>query len=146
VQLVLRAVGYRGQALPGVPFDSRSHLIPNDGGRVLDPPGTVLPGAYATGWIKRGPSGVIGTNKADSMETARALLADLPSLTPAPDGEPESVERFLRERGARVVGWHDWLEIDRHERELGERDGRERAKVTNFEPLLERFRSAASRD
>ena len=81
--LAFRAIGYRGIPLPGVPFDERSAVIPNEAGRVLDPhTGVALPGEYVVGWIKRGPSGVIGTNKRDAQETVDAILADL-----SPSGE-----------------------------------------------------------
>ena len=77
-ELVFRAIGYRGIPLPGVPFDERSGVIPNDGGRIIDPStARPLPGEYVVGWIKRGPSGVIGTNKRDAQETVDAMLADL---------------------------------------------------------------------
>jgi ferredoxin--NADP+ reductase len=143
VQMVLRAVGYRGRALPGVPFDSRSHVIPNAAGRVLDENGAPLPGQYTTGWIKRGPSGVIGTNKACAMETARALLADAAHLERAPEPDPAAVDRLFVARGVRVAYWHDWLAIDNHERALGTQSGRERVKVTNFIEVLEAISARA---
>jgi ferredoxin--NADP+ reductase len=99
-QMVLRSVGYQSVPLPGVPFDSRTHTVPNVGGRVLSESGEPLPGEYVAGWLKRGPTGVIGTNKADAAETVQALLADLaggpdlgegklprPGLLRRPDGE-----------------------------------------------------------
>ena len=137
MQMVLRAVGYRGRALEGVPFDGRTHVIPNALGRVLDASGQHLPGQYTAGWIKRGPSGVIGTNKADANETARALLEDAPQLPRVADRDPASVDRLLEARGVKVARWQDWLAIDQYERTLGEREGRERVKVTNFTALLD---------
>ena len=86
-QMVLRSVGYRGQGLDGLPFDERSGTIPNEAGRVLHEGGPV-PGEYVAGWIKRGPTGVIGTNKSDASETITSLIADAPNLTPAPDPRP----------------------------------------------------------
>src|SRR6185312_11421659 len=77
VGMVLRSVGYQSVPLPGVPFDPRAYVVPNDGGRVLAGAGAPAPGEYVAGWLKRGPTGVIGTNKADAAETVRALLADL---------------------------------------------------------------------
>jgi ferredoxin--NADP+ reductase len=136
MQMVLRAVGYRGRALPGVPFDTRAHVIPNAAGRVLGEDGRPLPGQYTTGWIKRGPSGVIGTNKACASETARELLADAAGLPRAAEPDPAAVDRLLEERGVRVARWHDWLAIDDYERSLGLESGRERAKVTNFADVL----------
>jgi ferredoxin--NADP+ reductase len=147
--LVMRAIGYRGIALPGVPFDERSATIPNEGGRVLGtgsvPAGTqeaapsgVLPGEYAVGWIKRGPSGVIGTNKKDAQQTVDALLEDLAAnthLQPS-DPDPESIERLLAERVPALVTYEGWSEIDRHEQSLGEPHGRPRVKLTRIEELL----------
>ena len=135
--IVLRAIGYRGVALPGVPFDERSATIPNEGGRVVGPEG-LQPGEYAVGWIKRGPSGVIGTNKKDAQETVDALLADLAAdehLHPGnPDGE--SIERLLRERVDALVTYEGWSSIDRHEQALGEPHGRPRVKLTRLDELL----------
>jgi ferredoxin--NADP+ reductase len=142
--LVFRAIGYRGTALPGVPFDERRGVIPNDGGRVTDPAsGAPLPGEYVVGWIKRGPSGVIGTNKKDAQETVDAILADLsspangsaPLLTPA-SPDPAAVESVLRARQPALVTYAGWSEIDRHERALGERSGRPRVKLTRIEEML----------
>jgi ferredoxin--NADP+ reductase len=136
VQMVLRAVGYRGLPVSGIPFDPKKHVIPNEGGRVLDEAGARLGGQYVTGWIKRGPTGVIGTNKADSAETARAIVEDIPTLEPAPEPRPAAVDEFLEERGVRPVRWEHWLEIDRQEIALGQKEGRERSKVTKFTSVL----------
>jgi ferredoxin--NADP+ reductase len=137
VGMVFRAVGYRGIPLPGLPFDKRAHVISNKGGRVVDEAGEPVVGQYVAGWIKRGPSGVIGTNKADAAETARAILEDLPKLPRAPEGSEQAVDALLRARGVRVCLWEDWLALDRYERELGQRAGREeRLKVTDFSELL----------
>jgi ferredoxin--NADP+ reductase len=142
--LVLRAIGYRGTALPGVPFDPRSATIPNEQGRVLDDgesDGGRRPrdGEYAVGWIKRGPSGVIGTNKKDAQETVDALLADLAEgrhLAPA-DADPDKIEALLRARHPALVTFEGWTEIDRHERSRGEPHGRPRVKLTRIEELLQ---------
>jgi len=137
VGMVFRAVGYRGIPLPGLPFDSRAHVIKNEGGRIVDEDGARLSGQYVAGWIKRGPTGVIGTSKADAAETARAIVEDLPSLPPAAQGSAASLDALLQSRGVRVCLWDDWLAIDRHERELGSKHGREeRVKVTDFSSLL----------
>ncbi|MGH7661424.1 MAG: NADP oxidoreductase [Vulcanimicrobiaceae bacterium] len=137
VGMVFRAVGYRGIPLPGLPFDKRAHLISNKGGRVVNETGEQVVGQYVAGWIKRGPSGVIGTNKADAAETARAILEDLPKLPKAPEATEEALDALLRSRGVRVCLWEDWLAIDRYERELGQKAGREeRLKVTDFSELL----------
>jgi ferredoxin/flavodoxin---NADP+ reductase len=152
--LAFRAIGYRGIPLPGVPFDERSAVIPNEGGRVLDPDSsTPLPGEYVVGWIKRGPSGVIGTNKKDAQETVDAMLADLASLsasngsTPAqadsesvhlhPTPGAAAIEELLRTRQPELVTYAGWEAIDRHERALGEPAGRPRVKLTSIEELLQ---------
>jgi ferredoxin--NADP+ reductase len=135
--LVLRAIGYRGIALQGVPFDERSATIPNEGGRVTGPGGPRR-GEYAVGWIKRGPSGVIGTNKKDAQETVDALLGDLAEdehLRPS-DPSPGATERLLRERVPALVTYEGWSEIDRHEQALGEPHGRPRVKLTRIDELL----------
>jgi ferredoxin/flavodoxin---NADP+ reductase len=146
--LVFRAIGYRGIPLPGVPFDERAGTIPHDCGRVLDPAsGAPVPGEYVVGWIKRGPSGVIGTNKKDAQETVDAIFADFPSaddsaLTPlslahTPDTpDPSAVETLLRDRQPELVTYAGWESIDRHERALGEPSGRPRVKLTRLDELL----------
>ena len=135
--LVFRAIGYRGVALPGVPFDERSGVIHNELGRVLGTDGP-LPGEYAVGWIKRGPTGVIGTNKKDAQETVDAILADLSSgLLPAPPApDPEELLATLRARQPELITYAGWAEIDRHERSLGEPAGRPRVKLTRIEEML----------
>ncbi len=149
--LAFRAIGYRGIPLPGVPFDERSAVIPNRAGHVLDPAsGATLAGEYVVGWIKRGPSGVIGTNKKDAQETVDAMLTDLlpPSdgdgarsepgaahIPAAPDAA--AVEALLRSRQPELVTYSGWEAIDRHERALGEPAGRPRVKLTRIEQLLE---------
>ena len=139
VGMVLRSVGYRGVALPGVPFDERKGIIPNREGRVLDSTGgSVVHGEYTAGWIKRGPSGVIGTNKADAQETVKALLEDLPNLMPASDdaANPQAIVRLLRERGVQYVTFKDWQALDKYESEAGQKTGRPRVKVTRVEEML----------
>ncbi len=149
--LVFRAIGYRGVALPDVPFDERTAVIPNEGGRVIDPDtGRAIPGEFVVGWIKRGPTGVIGTNKKDAQETVDAILSDLaPVLDPASSNgsgvDPhiprqaaaEEVEELLRSRQPELVTYSGWEAIDRRERELGEQAGRPRVKLTRIEQLLE---------
>lgn len=137
-QLLLRSVGYRGTALPSVPFDDRKNVIPNDRGRVLDAAGgEPVAGEYVAGWIKRGPTGVIGTNKADAMETVESLLADkLPTLDPA-DAAPEAIDRLLAERGVKPFGFRQWQALDRLELEAGQAAGRPRVKITDVASMLE---------
>lgn len=137
--LVLRAVGYRGAPVAGYPFDERVGVIPNAAGRILDGPGGMpRPGRYVAGWIKRGPQGVIGTNKADAAETVASLLEDLAaSRLPLPD-EPAATaaDATIRERTERVVTWGDWLIIDRQERSAGEAVGRPRRKFASIAEML----------
>jgi len=126
--IVFRSVGYRGVGLPGVPFDESTGTIPNVGGRVE-------PGLYAAGWIKRGPSGVIGTNKKDATETVELLLEDaraglLPAST---DG---SLEALLAERRVEAVMYAGWEAIDLAERTAGEPHGRPRIKLSSWDELL----------
>jgi ferredoxin--NADP+ reductase len=141
VQMVLRSVGYKGVPLPGVPFDTRAAVVPNSAGCVTRD-GAPIPGEYVTGWIKRGPSGLIGTNKADSVETVRSLLEDAPNLSRVADGDPDAVEALLRERGVRYVTMPDWLTLDRHELALGEAQGRPRVKLVHIEEMLEHIAQA----
>ena len=130
--LVFRSVGYLGVELPGVPFDARSGTIPNEGGRVE-------PGVYCAGWIKRGPSGVIGTNKKDATETVELLLADAAAgrLEPKPDASVAAVDSLLAERGIRVVEYDGWMAIDEAERAAGEKSGRPRVKLCTWDALLD---------
>ncbi|MGD1058945.1 MAG: FAD-dependent oxidoreductase [Solirubrobacteraceae bacterium] len=150
--LAFRAIGYRGIPLPGVPFDERSAVIPNEAGRVLDPDSKAqLPGEYVVGWIKRGPSGVIGTNKKDAQETVDAMLNDLTPLISANGDRPSpeqgavhlpaspdaaAVEALLRSRQPELVTYSGWESIDSHERALGEPAGRPRVKLTSIDELL----------
>jgi len=141
--LLFRAIGYRGIALPSVPFDERSAVIPNEAGRVRDADsGELLPREYVVGWIKRGTSGDIGTNKKDAQETVDAIFADLAAGNGHPphspeDPDPQSVEKLLRERQPQLVTYEGWEAIDRHERSLGEASGRPRVKLTNIDEMLE---------
>ena len=137
--LVFRSVGYRGVALPDVPFDARTGLIPNEKGRVLDPAtGSPLPGHYATGWIKRGPTGVIGNNKADSVETVKLMLEDAAAgALPAPAApDPAALEALIRQRQPAAVTFSDWKRLDQIEVERGTPLGRPRVKLTSVEEML----------
>ncbi|MBB6097262.1 ferredoxin--NADP+ reductase [Deinobacterium chartae] len=144
VGMVLRSVGYKGVALPGVPFDTRRGVIPNDQGRVTQD-GQVVPGEYVAGWIKRGPSGVIGTNKACAVDTIKLLLADAPALPRVTDADadPLAVDALLRARGVDYVSFDDWLELDRFETEVGSAQGRPRVKVSRREEMLRTARRNA---
>jgi ferredoxin/flavodoxin---NADP+ reductase len=136
--LVLRSIGYRGNPLPGVPFDERRGLIANAGGRVTGEDGEPLPGEYAVGWIKRGPSGVIGTNKKDAADTVARVVEDAEAgrlnEPPSPDGE--EVEGWLRESVPGLVTWEGWQAIDAHEQELGEPHGRPRVKLVRVPEMI----------
>jgi ferredoxin--NADP+ reductase len=137
--LVLRSVGYKGVALPGVPFDERTGTIPNDRGRVEGAPRT-----YAAGWIKRGPSGVIGTNKKDATETVDLLLADARAGELACVDSTQTREALLDAKGAAYVDYAGWQAIDAVERAAGEPLSRPRVKLTTWEKLLDAGRHRAS--
>jgi ferredoxin--NADP+ reductase len=134
--LVLRSVGYRGVPIPGVPFDERGGTAPNRDGRVLDAGGDVVRGLYCAGWFKRGPSGVIGTNKKDATETVQLLLEDAAAGHLAREDDTD-VADVLSERGVGFVTHAGWEAIDVHERGLGEPLGRPRVKLTRWEELLD---------
>jgi ferredoxin--NADP+ reductase len=137
--LVLRAVGYRGTPVPGLPFDERTGTLPNDGARVIDPAtGVPLPGCYAAGWIKRGPSGVIGTNRRCAQETVGQLLADhAAGRLPEPSGDAAGLAELLARRQPEVVGYRGWKAIDAVERARGREQGRPRVKLVRRADLLE---------
>ncbi|WP_238998575.1 FAD-dependent oxidoreductase [Nocardioides limicola] len=134
VQAVYRAVGYRSSALPGLPFDERAAVIPNDGGRVLDLDGQPIPGLFVTGWIKRGPVGLIGHTKSDAAETVEHLLADTRPI--ATDREPADVDAYFAERGVQVSTFEHWERLDAHEVALGEAEGRARVKVADRAEMI----------
>jgi ferredoxin--NADP+ reductase len=136
--IVFRSVGYKGVELPGVPFDAERATIRNDCGRALDEQGASVPGVYCAGWIKRGPSGVIGTNKKDATETVELLLEDARSgrLPKAPGASAEAVDALLAERGVEVVMYPGWELIDRIESERGAPYGRPRVKLASWDELL----------
>jgi len=136
VELVFRSVGYRCVPLADVPFDERHGIIPNAGGRVLQPTTHhPLPGLYVAGWIKRGPSGVIGTNKPDAAETADAMVADLRSgAVPRPAVEDgAAIEALLRERQPCLITFDDWKQLDAIESARGKANGRPRVKLSEAE-------------
>jgi ferredoxin/flavodoxin---NADP+ reductase len=142
--IVFRSIGYRGTALEGVPFDERSATIPNDQGRILGEDGRPLPGEYAVGWIKRGPTGIIGTNKRDAQETVDRLLEDLDAgrLPEPPEPQRESIEALLDERRPDHVTYAGWEAIDEDERAAGEPHGRPRVKHTTYDDLLDAAKGA----
>jgi ferredoxin--NADP+ reductase len=143
--LVFRSIGYRGVETDGLPFDVSHGTIPNEEGRVQDPATqTAIPGEYVVGWIKRGPSGVIGTNKRDAQETVSHLLEDLSEGRLPEPSEPagEAVERLLWERRPEHVTYEGWQAIDRAECAAGEPYGRPRVKFTRVEEMLRAAKSS----
>ena len=140
IDLVFRSEGYRGVALPGVPIDERRGLVPNDRGRVVSADsGQAVPGLYVSGWIKRGPSGIIGTNKPDAGETVERLMEDLRTgaLPEPPDGDPGAVARLVGDRQPQAVAYDDWRAIDAIEVDRGKASGRPRVKFTTAHEALE---------
>ena len=137
--LVFRSIGYRGTRVEGVPFDESRCVIPNDRGRVLE-----RAGEYAVGWIKRGPTGIIGTNKRDAQETVDVLLEDLDAGNLSTPGDPDrdTLEALLAERQPEAVSYAGWQAVDRAEREAGEPHGRPRVKLCSFDELLEAAKAA----
>jgi ferredoxin--NADP+ reductase len=142
--LVLRSIGYTGRTIPGVPFDARGGTIRNAGGRVLGEDGQPLPGEYAVGWIKRGPSGVIGTNKKDAADTVARMLEDAEAnaLNAPAEPDPDAIEAWLTERVPDHVTWEGWRAIDEHELGLGEPHGRPRVKLVRVAEMLDVARPA----
>ena len=138
-------MGYLGVALPEIPFDARQGVIPNDRGRVLagndrEP----LTGLYASGWIKRGPTGVIGTNKPDAAETVERMLEDLQAGAVLDPARPDvaAAERLVRERQPDYVSYEDWLRLDDIETARGKESGRPRVKLTRTEDMIAALRTA----
>jgi ferredoxin--NADP+ reductase len=136
--LVLRSVGYRAVPLPDVPFDERHFVLPNERGRVRAPDGEPLPGVYAVGWIKRGPTGILGTNKRDAEETVSCLVADLgaEALPEPQDPGRDQIDALLAERNSDVVTVEGWRAIDGHELERGRGELRPRVKLASRDELL----------
>jgi ferredoxin/flavodoxin---NADP+ reductase len=137
--LVFRSVGYHGVPLPDLPFDERRGTIRNEGGRVLFDEDEPAVGVYCAGWIKRGPTGIIGTNKKDATETVTHLLEDVQAgrIRHKDEANAEAVEALLAERGARAVLYSGWVGIDELERAAGEKLGRPRVKLRTWDELLE---------
>src|SRR5690606_30646504 len=117
-ELVIRAIGYRGREVPGLPFDPDTGTIPSSDGRVIAD-GEVMPGVYVTGWLRRGPTGVIATNRSDANEVAASVLADLDSLPPR-TGPHTDLSELLASREIRAISWDDWLRLEAHEKAEGQ--------------------------
>ena len=142
--VVFKSVGYRSIGLPGLPFDEKRGLIPNESGRILETSSTLegatIPGLYTSGWLARGPTGVIATTMFDAFATADVIAADLSALPDGKEKRNSAGDDFLIERwrgGKRVVSWEDWERIDRVERERGKEMGKLREKITSVEAMLD---------
>ncbi|HEX6390430.1 MAG TPA: FAD-dependent oxidoreductase, partial [Solirubrobacteraceae bacterium] len=143
-QLVFRSIGYKGLPLASIPFDERRGLIRNDGGRVCDDDGEHCTGEYVTGWIKRGPSGVIGTNKQDSKDTVSKLLEDAAAgRLNAPSAD--DIEELLAERCEHHIQWEGWEAIDAAETAAAEGTERPRVKLADWEALREASKAPTRR-
>lgn len=135
--LVLRSIGYRGTAVGGLPFSSDTGIVPNEAGRVVDDQGHVRTGVYVTGWIKRGPRGVIGTNRGCAEETVAAVLADFDNgLLERPIGGRADLDAALADRGVTHVDWSGWRAIDAAERRAGDARSRPRVKLVDIASML----------
>lgn len=136
IQALYRAVGYFGSELSEVPFDEKAGVIPNDKGRVLDLDGKHIQGVYATGWIKRGPVGLIGHTKSDAIETIAQIIEDKSNWWTPDSPSEDSITDLLTSRNIDYVGWPEWLRIDAEEKRLGESQERERIKLVEREDFL----------
>ncbi|MFZ4554404.1 MAG: FAD-dependent oxidoreductase [Burkholderiales bacterium] len=141
-QAVFRSIGYRGRPLPGLPWDQRRGALPNRDGRLIGEDGKTIPGLYASGWIKRGASGIIGTNRADSIATVASLLADAADPLPAAKGGA-GLLALLRLRGCRTVDFRDWACIGEQERLRGEHIGASACKFLSVEEMLAALETAS---
>jgi ferredoxin/flavodoxin---NADP+ reductase len=136
VQAVYRAIGYFGSALPGIPFDDKRGVIPNREGKVLDDHDQVVHGVYATGWIKRGPVGLIGSTKSDAMQTVKHLIHDQADWWSPAHPQPEAVVELLESRGVRYTTLEGWHALDQHEMRLGQAEGRDRIKLVPRDDMV----------
>ncbi|CAN5450363.1 FAD-dependent oxidoreductase [soil metagenome] len=133
---VYRAVGYFGSPLDGIPFDEKRGVIPNREGQVVGDDDEVIPGIYATGWIKRGPVGLIGHTKSDAMETISHLVIDQANWWAPADPSPEAIVALLESRGVAYTDLEGWHSLDSHEIALGEQEGRARIKVVDRDEMI----------
>ncbi|WP_433731045.1 FAD-dependent oxidoreductase [Nocardia sp. CA-129566] len=139
--LVLRSIGYKGEPIKDLPFDERRAVIPNEHGRVIGEDGIPLPGVYVSGWIKRGPRGVIGSNRIDSEETVELLIADFSTgKLGAPQADRAALKALIAQRQADLVDRAGWKAIDTAEKSAGKAAGRPRVKFTTREDLLKAAR------
>ena len=137
VQAVYRAIGYFGSELDSIPFDHKAGVITNAAGRVLDENGEHIPGVYATGWIKRGPIGLIGHTKSDAMETIACVIEDKNTWWQPAHADEDDVVALLKSKGVQFLGWPEWLKIDATEKALGAAQDRERVKLVEREDFLD---------
>jgi ferredoxin--NADP+ reductase len=136
VEAVYRAVGYLSSHLADLPFDHHDGVVPHDAGRVLDIDGIPVEATYVTGWIKRGPIGLIGHTKSDAAETVASLLADLPGSRAPEVRDPQAILEHLSGNGIDSTTWQEWERLDAHEVALGVAQGRERVKVVPREEMI----------
>jgi ferredoxin--NADP+ reductase len=137
VQAVYRAIGYFGSELDSIPFDHKAGVITNAAGRVVDENGEHIPGVYATGWIKRGPIGLIGHTKSDAMETIACVIEDKNTWWQPAHADEDDVVALLKSKGVQFLGWPEWLKIDATEKALGAAQDRERVKLVEREDFLD---------
>jgi ferredoxin--NADP+ reductase len=135
--LVFRSIGYSGVPMPGIPFDARRGVFPTQDGRIVDGAGAAMPGLYAAGWIKRGPTGIIGTNRADAVSTVKGLLADVPQLDQEARPGADGLRMLFAARGVRTIDVEDWLKIDAAEVASGQPEGKPREKFTRVAEMLQ---------
>lgn len=148
VDLVLRAVGYKGVKYPGTPFEPRKGIVPNKKGRVIDPEsGNVITGEYVVGWVKRGPSGVIGTNRKDALETVNNMLQDLDLITPVGEeyADPQAALDYIKAQQPEFVSFDEWLILDKLEVERGQAQGRPRLKFADVQEMLDSIDEAEAK-
>jgi ferredoxin--NADP+ reductase len=136
VQAVYRAVGYLPSPVADLPYDHAAGLVSNEAGRVLDLDGASVAGTYVTGWIRRGPVGLIGHTKSDAAQVVASVHADLETLPGREERDPDAILSHLAERGVTVTTWDGWERLDAHERALGEAAGRERVKVVPRDEMV----------
>jgi ferredoxin--NADP+ reductase len=136
VQAVYRAIGYFGSELDSIPFDNKYGVITNAAGRVLDSSGAPIPGVYATGWIKRGPVGLIGHTKSDAMETIACVIEDRASWWQPEHAHEDDIVALLNSKSVQFLGWPEWLKIDATEKAIGASQDRERVKLVDRQDFL----------
>lgn len=134
--IMFRSIGYRGVAMPGVPFDEKRGVYPNIDGRITEASGEIVPQLYTAGWIKRGPSGIIGTNRACAVDTVALLLEDLSKLDNGDKAGTEALYEIIRSRNVRFISYADWQKIDQEETARGESKGKPREKFTRLDEML----------